>query len=52
MLLNGIVKRIMLLDTAGNPIIIHFTFQPHDDTDFITMNFREELLEVEQVEIA
>ena len=30
--------------TAGNPIIIHFTFQPYADTDFITMNFREELL--------
>ena len=37
---------------AGNPIIIHFTFQPYADTDFITMNFREELLEAEQAEIA
>ena len=23
--------------TAGNPIIIHFTFQPHADTDFMTI---------------
>lgn len=38
--------------TAGNPIIIHFTFQPHVDTDLITMNFRDELLEAEQAEIA
>ena len=38
--------------TAGNPIIIHFIFQPHANTDFITMNFREELLEAEQAEIA
>ena len=38
--------------TAGDPLIIHFTFQPHADTDFITMNFREELLEAEQAEIA
>ena len=37
---------------AGNPIIIHFTFQQHADTDFITMNFRDELLEAEQAEIA
>ena len=38
--------------TAGNPIIIHFTFQPHANTDFITMKFREDLLESEQAEIA
>ena len=38
--------------TAGNTIIIHFTFQPYADTDFITINFREELLEAEQAEIA
>ena len=38
--------------TAGNPIIIHFTFQPHADTDFMTMAFREELLEAAQAKIA
>ena len=38
--------------TAGNPIIIHFTFQPHADTDFMTMAFREELLEAAQAKIS
>ncbi len=58
-LLRVFIRKIQVFEktekysrTAGNPIIIHFTFQPHADTDFITMNFREELLEAEQAEIA
>lgn len=58
-LLRVFIRKIQVFEktekysrTAGNPIIIHFTFQPYADTDFITMNFREELLETEQAEIA
>ena len=58
-LLRVFIRKIQVFEktekysrTAGNPIIIHFTFQPHADTNFITMNFREELLEAEQAEIA
>ncbi|MBO5287336.1 MAG: recombinase zinc beta ribbon domain-containing protein [Clostridia bacterium] len=58
-LLRVFIRKIQVFEktekysrTAGNPIIIHFTFQPYADTDFITMNFREELLEAEQAEIA
>ncbi len=38
--------------TAGNPITIYFTFQPHTNTNFITMVFREELLEAMQAQTA
>ncbi len=58
-LLRVFIRKIQVFEktekysrTAGNPIIICFTFQPYADTDFITMNFREELLEAEQAEIA
>ena len=58
-LLRVLIRKIQVFEKtekysriAGNPIIIHFTFQPYADTDFITMNFREELLEAEQAEIA
>ena len=58
-LLRVFIRKIQIFEktekysrTAGNPIIIHFTFQPHADTGFITMNFREEFCEAEQAEIA
>ena len=58
-LLRVFIRKIQIFEktekysrTAGNPLIIHFTFQPHAYTDFIKMNFREELLEAEQAEIA
>lgn len=58
-LLQVFIRKIQVFEktgkyscTAGNPIIICFTFQPYADTDFITINFREELLEAEQAEIA
>ena len=38
--------------TAGNPIIIHFTFQPYVNTNLMTITFREELLEAIQAETA
>ena len=38
--------------TAGNPIIIHFTFQPHRNTDFFTMSFNEEILDALQAQTA
>ena len=57
--LDNIIRKIQIFEktekysrAAGNPIIIHFMFQPHADTDFFTMNFREKLLEAEQAEIA
>lgn len=57
--LESITKKIEVFEktekysrTAGNPIIIHSTFQPHINTDLITMTFREELLETAQAEIA
>ena len=53
-LLRVFIRKIQVFEktekysrTAGNPIIRHFTFQPHAETDLITMNFREELLEAE-----
>ena len=58
-LLRVFIRKIQVFEktekysrTAGNPIIIHFTFQPHQNTDFFTISFREELLEAEQSEIA
>lgn len=38
--------------TAGNPSLIHFTFQPHSNTNIVTISFREEIVEALQRENA